>query len=87
MDAGRTIGVAMLGTAALVTVDQIRKGESPRPRDYIGAAAAYMILSVLAEPVPQVAAPMAVLVFVATLFARGPGILRATSSLTGTGKG
>lgn len=71
MDGKRAVVLFMLGTVAVVSVDHVTRGELPPPRRFIGPLIAYLFLAFLAEPAPQVAGPLAGLVFFAVALERG----------------
>lgn len=85
-DPKRTVLLTMLATGTIVTLDQISRGNLPKPRSYIGLAAVWVVLSFTADRFPQAAAPFAVLLLVGQLATRGPSLFRTLGrGITGQG--
>lgn len=59
------------GTLLLVVIDDITSGEIPKPRAFIGWAFVVIVLAMLSDPAPEIAIPLAWLVFIAVLVVRG----------------
>ena len=67
--------IAPLGaTLLLVVIDEVTHGHVPKPRMFIGWGFVVVVLGMLSEPVPEIALPLAWLVFVAVLMTRGVNV-------------
>jgi hypothetical protein len=75
-DPRKLVTLSLIVTAVLVTVDEIASGRLPRPRIYIGLIAVFIVLLLLAQIAPVIAAPLAMLILVVALLQRGPNVLR-----------
>lgn len=80
--AKRYVLVGVGGAAALAVVDAYRRGETPTPRIGVGAVAAGVVLSVLAEVVPDLAGGFALLMLTAAAFAVGGGAWKGITAAT-----
>lgn len=70
------VTLSLIVTGVLTTVDELISGRIPAPRAYIGLVAMFIMLLLLAQIVPQIAAPLAMLLLVVALLQRGPRVLR-----------
>lgn len=68
---------SLLLTGLLVGVHQVSHGHRPEPRQVFGLLGAGVFLTFLAEPAPGLAASLAALVAVGTLFTVGADSLAA----------
>jgi hypothetical protein len=79
-DAKKIVVLSLFATGVIVVLDKIVKEHTfPSPRIFIGLALIFVILGFTAEFAPQVAAPFAVLVFLAVLLSDGGTALDSVS--------
>lgn len=83
MNANKVVTSAVVGTALVVFASDVQRGNGvPSPQVWIGLAALFIMLGVVADYMPQVAVPLALLIFFAVLGSRGEqllnGLIRAT---------
>lgn len=76
MDARRTITYSMIGSALLIGSDDIANGHFPAPSKFISLIFLTIILTVMAGFIPEVAGPLALLVFVAVLLTKGSNVFK-----------
>lgn len=88
MDRGqakRLILLAVVISATVATVRQIRAGQTPEPAIYVGAFIAAVTLTLLAEASPQVAGGLAAVLVVSTILVDGVDLARIAQTATGRG--
>lgn len=71
LTAKKMVTFSLAATGAVVVVNRAASGEFPSPRIFIALGVIYVILGFAAEFAPQIAGPMALLVFLAVLFSDG----------------
>jgi hypothetical protein len=76
---------SLAATGIVILVSRAQRGEWPDPRTFIALAVVYVILGFAAEVAPQLAGPMAVLVFVAVLLTQGSAAFDGISAVVGAG--
>ena len=87
IDAKKIVVLSLIATAIVVVLDKVVKEHTfPSPRIFIGGAIMFVILGFSAEFAPQVAAPFAVLVFLAVLLSDGGTALDSIGNIAKGGK-
>lgn len=76
---------SLAATAIVILVSRAQRGEWPDPRTFIALGVLYVILGFAAELAPQLAGPMAILVFVAVLLSQGAAAFDGVSAVVGAG--
>lgn len=67
----------LVGTGIVVVLDDVlNKGRAPAPTTFIGLGFVGVVLSLIDESAPQVAIPLAWLVFLSVLLTRGVSLFR-----------
>jgi membrane-associated HD superfamily phosphohydrolase len=86
-DAKKIVVLSLIATGTVVVLHAVvKQHEFPSPRIFIGGAIMFVILGFVAEFAPQVAAPFAVLVFLAVLLTDGGTALEATTAAITSGR-
>lgn len=75
--------MSLAGTGTIVIADRAFRNQFPKPRVLLGLAVAFVFLGVIVEVAPDVAAAFAVLIFVGTLLAIGPGVWQKANKALG----
>lgn len=69
--AGKLVVASMVVSGVTITLAEVVKEGTPKPRIYIAGAVVYLFLAFLADFSPKVAGPLAILIMVAILLGRG----------------
>lgn len=77
MNAGKAVTISMLVSGSVVTLDAVSKGSFPTPQVFISLLAIWFVLGILADTVPQLAGPLAVVVLLVVLLERGDRVIGA----------
>jgi len=77
--AKRAVIWSLAGSGTIVVVEKAVHGEWPSPKIFLAGAVLFVILGFAAEFAPQIAAPFAVLVFLAILLSKGGTALGGVS--------
>jgi len=72
----KTVVVALLATALIISADRTMRGNFPRPRVFVALVFIWLVLGFLAEFAPKLAAYFAGLVFVGVLIDNGPYVFQ-----------
>jgi hypothetical protein len=76
---------SLAATGIVILVSRAQRGEWPDPRTFIALAVVYVILGFASEIAPQLAGPMAILVFVAVLMTQGASAFEGVTRVVGAG--
>lgn len=75
--AKRALVLSMTGTLAVVVIARVARGKMPEPRIFIALGFVYVVIAALTDASPQVATPLAALVFFGALLTVGGDALGA----------
>jgi len=86
-DAKKIVVISLIATGVVVVLDAVVKQHVfPSPRIFIAGAIMFVLLGFAAEFAPQVAAPFAVLVFLAVLLSDGGTALDSVATAITSGR-
>lgn len=82
MNASKAVTVSMLVTGTVVTIDAVSEGSFPTPQVFIALFAIWFVLGILADTIPQMAGPLAVIAALVVVLERGDKVIGAVVKKT-----